>query len=193
MDSKEELKEQIIEAARQIFSRYGFKKTTMDDIAEGVNKGKSSMYYYFKSKDEVFKAVIEKEISILRIELFKVIDSELSPEVKLRIYIYTRLIKFKELTNFYQAIKNEVLARMDYVEEIRKQYDENEINHVEKILNQGIEHNVFRIDDARLAAIVIVTAIKGLEIPLFWNNGDDHVESRLQNVLNILFNGIIKK
>ena len=50
-------KQQIIEAAGVIFERYGFKKTTMDDIAYAAGKGKSSLYYYFKNKEQVFEAV----------------------------------------------------------------------------------------------------------------------------------------
>ena len=44
---KTEIRDQIVSTAAQIFSRFGFKKTTMDDIAKGMRKGKSSIYYYF--------------------------------------------------------------------------------------------------------------------------------------------------
>jgi hypothetical protein len=97
------------------------------------------------------------------------------------------------MTNFYQAIKSELIGQMDYINQIRKSYDEDEITLVERILVEGIKSDVFNIEDSRLAAIVLVTAMKGLEIPLFWNDGDDNVESRLKNVLKILFNGILNK
>jgi len=193
MDSKDDIREQIVEAARHIFSRFGFKKTTMDDIALGVGKGKSSIYYYFTSKDQVFQAVVEKEINILRSELLKVIESDLNPIDKIQGYVTVRMTKFGQMTNFYQAIKSELIGQMDYINQIRKSYDEDEISLVERILVEGVQTNVFNIEDSRLASIVLVTAMKGLEIPLFWNEGDDNIESRLKNVLKILFNGILKK
>ena len=193
MDTKDEIRDQIVEAARLIFSRFGFKKTTMDDIALGVGKGKSSIYYYFTSKDQVFQAVVEKEITVLRSELLKVIESETNPVEKIQNYVTVRMTKFGEMTNFYQAIKNELIGQMDYINKIRKSYDEDEITLVERILVEGINSEVFNIEDSRLAAIVLVTAMKGLEIPLFWNQGVDNVESRLKNVLKIMFNGILKK
>ena len=193
MDTKDEIRDQIVEAARHIFSRFGFKKTTMDDIALGVGKGKSSIYYYYTSKDQVFQAVVEKEITVLRSELLKVIESETNPVEKIQNYVTVRMTKFGEMTNFYQAIKNELIGQMEYINKIRKSYDEDEITLVERILVEGINTDVFNIEDSRLAAIVLVTAMKGLEIPLFWNQGDDNVESRLKNVLKIMFNGILKK
>ena len=41
---------EVIEAAKVLFQRYGLKKTTMEDIAKFVGKGKSTLYYYFPSK-----------------------------------------------------------------------------------------------------------------------------------------------
>ena len=58
---KSKAKTQLIEAAGVTFSRFGYRKTTMDDIAFAAGKGKSSLYYYFKNKEEVFEAVVEKE------------------------------------------------------------------------------------------------------------------------------------
>ena len=62
-------RENILKIAREIFSKYGFKKTTLDDIANAVRKGKSSLYYYFESKEDLFQAVILKEVNILAHEL----------------------------------------------------------------------------------------------------------------------------
>ena len=75
MVEKEEIRDQIVSSARQVFSRFGFKKTTMDEIAQGARKGKSSIYYYFTSKEDIYRAVIEKEATILRDEVQKAIIS----------------------------------------------------------------------------------------------------------------------
>ena len=47
---KEEVRIYIVGVARKIFTRYGFRKTTMEEIAKASQMGKSSIYYYFKSK-----------------------------------------------------------------------------------------------------------------------------------------------
>ncbi len=55
----------ILDASRDLFARFGYKKTTMEDIAMALRKGKSSLYYYFKNKEEIFQAVIELESELL--------------------------------------------------------------------------------------------------------------------------------
>ncbi|NOR76558.1 MAG: TetR family transcriptional regulator, partial [Draconibacterium sp.] len=88
-NKKDQNKENILKIAREIFSKYGYKKTTLDDIANAVRKGKSSLYYYFKSKEDLFQAVIMKEVDILAYELEIVINRNTDPVDKLRDYILT--------------------------------------------------------------------------------------------------------
>ncbi|HIE30743.1 TPA: TetR/AcrR family transcriptional regulator, partial [Candidatus Poribacteria bacterium] len=66
MMDKEDKKEFIIEASRELFARFGLKKTTMDEIAKKCGMSKATLYYYFKSKEDIFRAVIDKEFNIFR-------------------------------------------------------------------------------------------------------------------------------
>ena len=56
---KSQVRSQIVDVARKIFTRYGFRKTTMEEIALASSMGKSSIYYYFPSKEDIFRAVVE--------------------------------------------------------------------------------------------------------------------------------------
>jgi AcrR family transcriptional regulator len=91
MVNKEEFRKKIIVTSGQIFSRYGFKKTTMDEIAHALKMGKSSIYYYYKSKEEIFEAVVLHEANILRNELTTAIKSVESPVDKMRNYVFVRI------------------------------------------------------------------------------------------------------
>ena len=55
------VKEHIINSSVAVFKKLGFDKVTMDDIAKAANKGRSTLYYYFKNKHEVFEQVAEME------------------------------------------------------------------------------------------------------------------------------------
>jgi len=193
MLDKDEVKEAIVNVARHIFSRFGFRKTTMDEIAIASRKGKSSIYYYFASKEEIFQAVVEKEASILKQELKKAINEADSPAQKLKAHVLVRMQTMEKLANFYSAIKDDYLSHLDFVEKIRKKYDLEEIQMMENILNEGVQNNMFEINDTPLAAIAIVTALKGMEIPLFWGVEEKDIELRLDNLIQILFHGIMKR
>jgi len=193
MLDKDEVKEAIVNVARHIFSRFGFKKTTMDEIAIASRKGKSSIYYYFASKEEIFQAVVEKEAEILKQELIKATNETDSPAQKLKMHVLIRMRTLEKLANFYSAIKDDYLGHLDFIEKIRKKYDQEEIQMMESILVEGVENGMFEIDDTSLAAIAIVTALKGMEIPLFWGVEEKDLESRLDHLIHILFHGVMKR
>jgi AcrR family transcriptional regulator len=190
---KEEIREQIIEAARQIFSRFGFKKTTMDEIAQSVSKGKSSIYYYYPGKEDIYKAVIEKESSMLRDEIFNAISQVSDPVDKLKKYVAVRMYSFQKMVNFYDAITNEFLTHLDFINKMREKYDKEEMRAVEDILKEGVSVEEFVIDNTELAAIAIVTAMKGLEVPLLKYKDQLSLEERIDSLLNVLFFGIVKR
>lgn len=193
MLDKSEVKETIVNVARHIFSRFGFRKTTMDEIALATRKGKSSIYYYFESKEEIFQAVVEKEASLLKAELKEAISQIEDPVEKLKAYILTRMRAMSKLANFYDALKNEYLSHLQFINVIRKKYDDDEIATIEGILRKGIENGEFVIESPHLASIAIVTAMKGLEIPMLAEGNEDEIEKRIDNLVNILFYGLVKR
>ncbi|MCD6366044.1 MAG: TetR/AcrR family transcriptional regulator [Bacteroidales bacterium] len=186
--------ESIIEIASEIFRKYGFKKTTVDDIADAAHKGKSSLYYYFKSKEDLFKAVVGKEAESLKSVLTEIVgDDTLNPEAKFRKYIATRMEKLKELVNYYDALTNDYLSHYSFINKIRKQYDNEEQIFITKMLEEGVRKGKFEIPDTSIAAYAIVIAMKGLEIPIFVTKEIDNPEEKIFHLLNILFHGISKK
>ncbi|PID90640.1 MAG: hypothetical protein CSA97_01895 [Bacteroidetes bacterium] len=61
-DKHEQMRQRILEMASGVFQRFGFSKTTMEDIAQGIGRQKSTLYYYFQSKEDVFAAVVAREL-----------------------------------------------------------------------------------------------------------------------------------
>ena len=58
-------KAKLVDVARQLFAKMGVENTTMNDIALTSKKGRRTLYTYFKSKDEIYLAVVESELDIL--------------------------------------------------------------------------------------------------------------------------------
>jgi len=193
VNKKDLNRESILKIAREIFSKYGFKKTTLDDIANAVRKGKSSLYYYFNSKEDLFQAVIMKEVEILSHELEIVINRNTDPVDKLRDYVLTKLTTFRSLANFYHAIENDITA-IGFIEDIKHKHEQDEIRMIKRILIEGVRKNEFEIYDFNLAAIGITMAIKGLEMPLTAGiYGNVNLESSVDIILKIICYGIMKR
>jgi len=193
MVNKEEYRKKIIVTSGRIFSRYGYKKTTMDEIAAELKMGKSSVYYYFKSKEEIFEAVVLYEANVLRNELTKAIKSVESPVEKMRNYVFVRMKTFEKLSNYYNAIFDKNLAHFNFIEMIREKYDREELAILRLIIYDGVRKKVFNVRSSEYTAIAVQTALKGLEVPLFWKKKEIDIEERLNAILDVLFYGILVK
>ena len=193
MVNKEEYRKKIVIAAGQIFSRYGFKKTTMNEIAKAMKMGKSSVYYYFKSKEDIFEAVVLLEANTLRNELTTAIKSVESPIDKMKNYVFVRMKSFEKLSNYYNAIFDKNLDHFEFIETIREKYDREELAILRLILYHGAREKVFNVVNSEYTALAIQTTLKGLEVPLFWKKKEVNIESRLNAILDVLFYGIVRK
>lgn len=192
MINKEEFREKIIVSSGQIFRRFGFRKTTMDEIAKALKMGKSSIYYYFRSKEEIFEAVVLYEANVLRNELTTAIKSVDSPVDKMRNYVFVRMKAFEKLANYYNAIFDKNLDHFDFIETIREKYDREELAILRLILYDGARKRVFNVSNSEYTALAIQTTLKGLEVPLFWKKKELNIEERLNAILDVLFYGIVK-
>ena len=190
---KDEVRSRIVAVASKIFTRFGFRKTSMEEIALAAKKGKSSIYYYFNSKEDIFRAVVEKEAEELKKDLNYAIEKVDDPIEKLRTYVLFRMHKLNTLTNYYAVLKHEYLEHLDFIEKMRLEYDRNEIRILKKILQDGIDQGKFRVEEPELAAVAIATAMKGMEIPLFIKKEHGNIEDRLDSLINFLFYGLVKR
>ncbi|MDX9773744.1 MAG: TetR/AcrR family transcriptional regulator [Bacteroidales bacterium] len=193
MVDKEEYRRRIILTASKIFSHYGFRKTTMEEISRALKKGKSSIYYYFGSKEEIFEAVVLYEANQLRMRLTTAIKEVDSPTDKLRNYIYIRMREFAKLSNYYNAVFDKNLDHYDFIENIRSRYDREELAILRLLVYVGNSRGVFAVKDSEYTAMAIQTMLKGMEVPLFWRKRDLDINSRLEAILNLIFNGILGK
>jgi len=189
-----EVREQVVLAARLVFARFGYKKTALDDIAREARKGKSTIYYYFKSKDEIFKAVIDAEAEIRKQAIQGQISQLSDSKQKLKTYIYVRMQTLKMVVNYYEAIKNDLLDNLYFVNSFRTGHFEDEIHQVKNLLLEGIEKGEFSIANPELTAKTIVTILQGFEVPLILKNlSDEDIQKSVDEMLNILFFGIVAK
>ena len=191
-DNKEELRERIVHAATQIFGRFGFKKTTVNDIAHLLRKGKSSIYYYFNSKEEIFEAVVNKEAPQFDEEINVILESAENPREKLRKHVHLRMEMVNRLVNYFELLKNDDLSHLDFAEKIRKKYDLQEVQIIKRIIREGIDGGVFKVKDVELSALGLSIALKGLELPLLSDHKDaEEISVMIDDLLSILFYGIV--
>ncbi len=194
MIMKKDIKrENIITAAGNIFGRYGFREARMEKVAKEAGMGKSSLYYYFISKEELFEAVVEREAENLKNEIIRATKDITDPYKRMKIYVISRMKAFNQSINLYTAVKTNYLDHLPFIEKVRTKYDKEEMKMVENILKDGVRNNRFKLVNTELATVAIVTAIKGLEYNIIIRDGPEKIEQQVEQLLMFLFYGIVKR
>lgn len=158
----------LIDVARQLFARHGFESTTMNDIAEASGKGRRTLYTYFKSKEDVYYAVIDGELMRISSTFLAVARKELPPEEKLVELIFAHLSLIKEAVLRNGNLRAEFFRNIWQVERIRKKYDRIELDIFAKEIERGQKMGIFDVDDLSLTTDIIHGCVKGLEVPYIY-------------------------
>jgi AcrR family transcriptional regulator len=193
------LREKILTGADKLFQRYGLAKTTMEEIAREAGKGKSTLYYYFKSKEEIFEAIIQRE----KETFFEVIQNEIAHERtatdKFRVFLNVRFQKIRKVVNLYSVLISETRESLTTSGQMcynwRKKYDEKETNILKSILQYGIATGEFRsLSDEELdkLAFVFTSAQRGIEMDLIMYNQLEDFDNMLRLLLDLALNGLKK-
>ena len=193
MTSDIEQKEKIISAATRLFSRFGLEKTTMEDIAKAAKKGKSSLYYYFKSKEEVFAEVIKKEIAGLKTAIVEAIEKEDDPYNKFRKFVDARLNYLNEKADQYTNVKDEHLKHYEFVENLTADYSKWEISTIKNIVEYGRDKGLFEVTDLDSISQALFFGLKGLEYPWAINLTRKEIEKSVEALVDVLLRGISKR
>ena len=189
--SNNKTKNQLIFAAGEIFNQYGFKKTTMDDIAYAAGKGKSSLYYYFKNKEEVFEAVVDSEAEHLKEEIISEAKQLTKAVDKLRVYILIRMKRFVNRGNLYAALNDDFLVTFGFIEKIRNKHREWELEMLHNILKEGISAKEFKNVDIEFISNALLIAMIGFEKPLLQKTeSEKEFENKINEVINMMLYGI---
>ena len=190
MSGVQDQKEAIVKAAGALFSRFGLEKTTMEDIAHGARKSKGALYYYFKSKEEVFAEVIRREIEGLKLAIRQAVEKEVDPYYRLRNFVRTRLDYLTEKADQYTTIKGEYLKHYEFINSLTADYSNWEVSTLKGIVEYGRDKGLFEVTDAQAVAEALFFALKGLEYPWAINLSRDELARSVEVLVDLLLRGI---
>ena len=174
-------RQKLVDVARQLFAKHGLEATTMNMIAEASDKGRRTLYTYFKNKEEIYYAVIQTELERLSDRMDEVAAMDIEPEKKVILLIYTHLNLIKEAVVRNGNLRAEFFRNIWMVEKVRKQFDAAEQEVFYDVLKEGCDGGKFQIDDVKLMSEIIHYTLKGLEVPYIYGrlgNGINEAISR---------------
>ena len=192
-DLKDPFKDEILNGARELFERFGFKKTTMEDIARQVGKSKSALYYYYKTKEEIFEEVILRDIATTEALVAEAVKKEESASSKFRVLVTTLLEGVKQKSNQFSVFKSELYETHFLFDSIVKKRDSYIEEMIKDILILGIsQRQVKMLNNAEMSlwATMINITVKATAHKLFLEDDFNLTGSQLVFMADCLFNGL---
>jgi AcrR family transcriptional regulator len=187
-------KQKILDAAIQLFSRKGFRSTSLSDLVQATGLTKGALYHHFKNKDSLFYAVLENLRFLWRERVFRDMLEKQSALERLETLFdnHARLIEEREtfclvLSSLVMEMDNVNAEFMDALREIFADLTAL----IQRIIEKGQESGEIRGDlDPRLLALNLVGMMEGNSIPWILNRGRVNYQKMSRTQRHILLNGL---
>ena len=168
----------LVDVARQLFAKQGVDNTTMHDIAVASTKGRRTLYTYFKSKEEIYVAVVESELDKLAEALDKVAAEKIAPDVKILKLIETHLDAIKLIVRRNGSLRASFFRDIWQVERVRRNLNLHEIALFKQVLIEGNEMGLFEVENVDILADILHYCVKGIEVPYIRGKIGDDLDDR---------------
>ena len=189
----ERTKDKIISIAKALFDKKSVFETTMSDIATATGMSRRTLYMHFKSKESIYKYVVEDHVRTINEKLQHAADSMLLPDRKLRLYILARFNVIDNLVKQNKFIRHDFIYNTIRVEQLRKNIDARELKLLTQIIQEGKDIGIMNIIDATSFAKTLLTMFKSLEQPFIMIGHRKRNYHTLKEYVDLLFNGILTK
>ena len=183
----------ILDAARVVFARHGFRKASLSDIVRPLGVAKTALYHHFpRGKEEIFHAVIQREEEKVLGDMERALGDGQPPPRQMRALILAKLKHFHQLRALLKVPR-------DVGEEVAQIYASHETSFrtsekamIADLLRRGQDSRLFRaLDPERLAKHIQMILVR-LELCLVFDQTPETMEGEVDDLLALLFNGIMR-
>lgn len=191
-------KEAILEATKELIAKYGFLKTTLDDIAAEIGMKKSSLYYYYNNKEAILFDVIKKETALYYNEMEKEVNKVFGCINKIMAFEKVNLHFFKKSITLYELTINKIWEVKNLIDNLYKDFISKEVSFLKKIIDEGVQNNELQVCDSGRLANAIVTILEAVKYKEIYYSGSsilkdinfNKVENDFRFIIKLLFNGL---
>jgi AcrR family transcriptional regulator len=191
-DTSEIRRNQILDAATKVFVRLGFQHARMDDIVEESGLSKGTLYWYFKSKEDIINAILRRLFTGELENLESLLEAEGTASERLIQLTNNRVIGMKRMSNLVPIIFEfyAVAVHQQWVKQFIGDYFKHFRGLLEYLIQQGIDRYEFYPVNASETAITLASMYEGLTI--HWLMEPEAVQWDIlsENSIPLLLNGL---
>jgi AcrR family transcriptional regulator len=182
-------KKTIFESAIKVFSGSGYDGATMDDIAVNAGVAKGTLYYHFKSKEEIFKYIITDGMNVIVEQIEEATEAEEDSLIKLKILCRVQLSLVYENRDFFKVIMSQLWGREIrhlQIREVIQLY----INVIEKHLKEAMEQGVIKKSETSLMGYTFFGTLCSAAVYQLINKDKIDVENVIDKLMQYILTGI---
>lgn len=185
-------RDRLIEVARQLFSRQGIENTTMNDIATASDRGRRTLYTYFRTKGDIYDAVIERETERIRTDIESEVEAQSSPRGKLRALMLSRLrITMENAHGYTLWLKSLFSSDARRAKAIRAMVADRIYEMIEEIVTAGIASGDFVPEQAERLPIMLTMTVRGTDWMIAQEeNSPEEIDQWISQSVDFIIDGI---
>jgi len=183
---------EIIDAARTVFARRGFALGIMDEIAKEAGVAKGTLCLYFRSKDEVFKAVLDHDMKNLKEGTLKCLDEAKGLKEKIRAFALVRLERAEANKEFFRIMDSERGAH-SYTRSQYRDWLREPVLRLASAIGKATEKGRIRGVDAEKTAWLIVDMTRGTIQRRLLSQGETPVAADAEFLLDFIWSSLTLK
>ncbi len=183
-------REAILDVAAGLFARYGFRKTSVADIIRGAGVARATVYKYFSTKEDIFHAVIQREVQDVLRRVREEVEKESTARDRLRAAVLTHAAEIRKKVNVYRVTTEALSDVIPRSEKEAHRLLEEALSVYTWILREGVEAGEVVVDDAETAAWGIILAFKGIFMMTATGQIEEHMTGVIDTLLDIIWKGL---
>ena len=191
-DSSEIRRNQILDAATTVFVRQGFQHARMDDIVEESGLSKGTLYWYFKSKEDIINAILRRLFAGALESLASLLEAEGTVSERLVQLTSDRVTGMKRMSSLVPIIFEfyAVAVHQQWVKQFIGEYFKHFRGLLEDLIQQGIDRGEFYPVNTAETAISLASMYEGLTIHWLMEPETVQWDILSENSIPILLNGL---
>lgn len=182
-------KDVIFYSAIKVFSNNGYNGATMDEIASNAGVAKGTLYYHFKSKEEIFKYIIAEGVNFMKSEIDEATNKEKTALEKLKAVCKVQLNLIYKNRDFFKVIASQLWGkelRQLELRDIMKSY----VIHIEEFVKDAMEAGSIKKGNSLFVAYAFLGTLCSVSLYEVLNEEDDNINNSIENLMNYILNGI---
>lgn len=181
---------QILDGAGRAFGQYGFRKTTLADIVRECGVARATVYKYFSTKEDVFRAVIDREVKDIGVTVRAAVMLETTTYGRLRTAVMTQSAAIREKVNVFRLTLEALSDVIGKTHEDTARMAEEAVKMYSGILEEGVRQKEIVVEDIETTAWGIILAFKGVHMTAVTGQLQEQLPAAADRLLELIWDGL---